>query len=68
MSIEIKRWMANSKGKVVGGSHCITVAVAICNTTTGMSVQQYIARTQAWRPLDIHPDWRTWEGATKGNK
>ena len=30
--------------------------------------KQYLDRTQAWRPLDIHPDWRVWDGATKGNK
>lgn len=31
--------------------------------------KQYLDITQAWRPLDIHPDWRVWDGATtKGNK
>lgn len=30
---------------------------------------EYLDNTQTWRPLDIHPDWRTWDGATtKGNK
>lgn len=35
------------------------------------NIAQYLDMTQAWRPLDIHPDWRTWEGATtqtKGSK
>lgn len=29
---------------------------------------EYLDRTQAWRPLDLHPDWRPWPGATtEGN-
>lgn len=42
------------------------VATACCSP---YSVAQYLDKTAAWRPLDIHPDWRTWDGATtKGNK
>lgn len=48
------------------GRHEKAVARHICYP---MTPSVYIARTQAWRPLDIHPDWRTWDGATtKGNK
>ena len=39
------------------------VSIAICGTA-GMSPAQYIARTEAWRPLDLHKDWLTWPGAT----
>ena len=43
------------------------VSIAICGTS-GMSPTQYIARTEGWRPLDLHKDWLTWPGATtRGN-
>ena len=51
------------------------VVAAICpaigNEPPYAASMRYLDRTQAWRPLDIHPDWRTWEGATtqtKGSK
>lgn len=32
------------------------------------TMADYLNRTQAWRPLDIHPDWRTWDGAQTNKK
>lgn len=29
----------------------------------GEKARKYLDRTQAWRPLDIHPDWAVWPGA-----
>lgn len=51
-----------------GRVHAANVASAVCSTGTVHSVAEYLDRTQAWRPLDLHPDWRPWPGATtKGN-
>lgn len=79
--MNIKRWMAMPKDVVSQlrlrgmvdwahyNAHGKSVSEHICRITACLTPDKYIARTQAWRPLDLHPDWRTWDGATtKGNK
>lgn len=57
----VTRWIATPIS--TRATHAETVSAAICHITTRLTPKQYIARTEAWRPLDIHPDWLVWDGS-----
>lgn len=62
----ITRWIATPIA--TRATHAETVSAAICHVTTRLTPKQYIARTEAWRPLDIHPDWLVWDGSIEQKK
>ena len=78
LDLEVTRWTSvgsydkayrTKTGYQSQWSWASTLALSICHAAARRTPHQYLTMTQAWRPLDLHPDWRTWDGATtKGNK